>query len=86
MTQSIGPFVERFEPPVTLETPVTERLSGLTVAVKDNFDVKGTVTGGGNPEWAEDQAPAAYNASAVQTLLDNGAALAGKVHMDETRL
>ncbi|MAU21860.1 MAG: amidase [Martelella sp.] len=83
MTQSIGPFVERFEPPVTAETPATELLSGLTVAVKDNFDIAGTVTGGGNPEWAEDQAPAARHASAVQTLLENGAALVGKVHMDE---
>ncbi|TNB48393.1 amidase [Martelella lutilitoris] len=83
MTQSIGPFVERFEPPITLETPGSDLLSGLTVAVKDNFDIKGAVTGGGNPEWAEDQAPAVRNAAAVQTLLDNGAALAGKVHMDE---
>ena len=83
MTQSIGPFVERFEPPVTAETPATDLLSGLTVAVKDNFDIAGTVTGGGNPEWAEDQAPAARNAAAVQTLLENGAALVGKVHMDE---
>ena len=83
MTQSIGPFVERFEPPVTAETPATDLLSGLTVAVKDNFDIAGTVTGGGNPEWAEDQAPAARHASAVQTLLENGAALVGKVHMDE---
>ncbi|QQM31622.1 amidase [Martelella lutilitoris] len=83
MTQSIGPFVERFEPPITAEAPVSDLLSGLTVAVKDNFDIEGTVTGGGNPEWAEDQAPAASNAAAVQTLLDNGAALAGKVHMDE---
>ena len=83
MTQSIGPFVERFEPPVTAETPDTDLLSGLTVAVKDNFDIAGTVTGGGNPEWAEDQAPAARHASAVQTLLENGAALVGKVHMDE---
>ncbi len=83
MTQSIGPFVERFEPPITAENTVSDLLSGLTVAVKDNFDIEGTVTGGGNPEWAEDQAPAARNAAAVQMLLDNGAALAGKVHMDE---
>lgn len=83
MTQSIGPFVERFEPLVTAETPATELLSGLTVAVKDNFDIAGTVTGGGNPEWAQDQTPAARNAAAVQTLLENGAALVGKVHMDE---
>ncbi|PRX11933.1 UNVERIFIED_ORG: amidase [Martelella mediterranea] len=83
MTQSIGPFVERFEPPITLAAPVSDRLAGLTVAVKDNFDIEGTVTGGGNPEWAEDQSPADHNAAAVQTLLDNGAALVGKVHMDE---
>ena len=83
MTQSIGPFVERFEPPVTTETPAKDRLSGLTVAVKDNFDIAGKITGGGNPEWAGDQAPAARHAAAVQTLLENGAALVGKVHMDE---
>ncbi|MGV0817889.1 amidase [Martelella sp. AMO21009] len=83
MTQSIGPFVERFEPPIARETPASNLLSGLSVAVKDNFDVANKITGGGNPEWAEDQAAAAHHASAVQTLLDNGAALVGKVHMDE---
>ena len=83
MANLTGPFVARFQPPITLSEPAFSKLDGLTVAVKDNFDVAGSVTGAGNPEWADDQAPAQKHASVVETLLDHGAALSGKAHMDE---
>jgi len=33
-------------------------LKGLTVAVKDMYDIAGQRTGGGSPEWLADQLPA----------------------------
>ena len=41
------------------------------------------MTGFGNPTWAATHPPAAANAPAVQALLDAGAKLIGKTHMDE---
>ncbi|MEW5297920.1 MAG: hypothetical protein WDW36_001098 [Sanguina aurantia] len=58
-------------------------LSGLTFAVKDLFDVAGHVTGFGSPTWLATHAPATATAPAVQLLLDAGANLRGKTHMDE---
>ncbi|HSD22756.1 MAG TPA: amidase [Solirubrobacterales bacterium] len=53
-------------------------LAGLRVVVKDVIDVAGSVTGGGNPDWAAAHEPAAQNAAAVGVLTDAGASLAGK--------
>lgn len=61
-------------------------LNGLTFAAKDLFDVAGTVTGCGTPDWASGRSPAARSAWAVRTLLDAGADLAGKVVTDEISL
>ena len=58
-------------------------LSGATFAVKDIFDVAGTVTGRGNPDWLASHGPAAANAPAVQALLDAGARLVGKTVTEE---
>jgi amidase len=58
-------------------------LHGLTFATKDIFDVAGHVTGCGNPDWLASHAPAAKNATAVQTLLDAGARMVGKTITDE---
>jgi len=66
-----GPAVER-EP--LAEGP----LSGLSFAVKDLFDIAGTVTGYGHPDWARTHPPATATAPVVQTLLQAGARLAGK--------
>jgi amidase len=41
-------------------------LAGLTVAIKDMYDISGERTGGGNPDWLAAQQPAARHASAVQ--------------------
>ena len=61
-------------------------LSGLSFAAKDLFDVAGHVTGGGNPAWAADSAPAETHAWAVARLLSAGADLAGKTITDEVSL
>ncbi len=58
-------------------------LAGLTFAAKDIFDVKGHVTGGGNPDWKASQPAAAATAWAVQALVDAGATMVGKTHTDE---
>ncbi|MDA1099332.1 MAG: amidase [Proteobacteria bacterium] len=61
-------------------------LSGLTFVAKDLFDVAGYPTGGGNPDWPGNAAPAERHAWAVQALLDGGAALVGKSITDEVSL
>ncbi len=58
-------------------------LRGLTMAVKDVFDIAGHRTGNGNPVWLESHTPAARTASAVQRLLAAGASMVGKTHTDE---
>jgi amidase len=58
-------------------------LDGLTFVVKDLIDVAGCVTGGGNPDWAARQTPAARSAPVVECLLRAGATLVGKTITDE---
>ncbi len=58
-------------------------LAGLTVAVKDMYDIAGERTGGGNPDWLASQPPAAKTAAAVRSLLDAGATVVGKTICDE---
>ncbi|HEY4332623.1 MAG TPA: amidase [Ilumatobacteraceae bacterium] len=58
-------------------------LSGLTLAVKDVFDVVGTVTGAGNPTFATRREPAERSAAAVDQLVAAGASVIGKTICDE---
>jgi amidase len=58
-------------------------LAGVTFAVKDIFDVAGTVTGRGNADWLASHGPATANAPAVHALLDAGARLLGKTITEE---
>jgi amidase len=58
-------------------------LDGVRLAVKDMFDVVGTVTGAGNPTFAADRQPAAASAPAVQRLVAAGATVVGKTITDE---
>jgi amidase len=58
-------------------------LAGLTVAVKDMYDIAGERTGGGSPDWRAVQRPAARTAACVQKLLDAGATVVGKTICDE---
>jgi amidase len=77
-------FIQWFDHPLQASPAINDQpLSGLSVAAKDNFDIRGLITGAGNPEFAEDQKPAAVNAGVVDTLLKNGASIIGKTHMDE---
>jgi amidase len=65
--------------PRLVRSPISSgRLSGLTFAVKDVFDVAGTVTTYGNPDWASTHAPAIATAPVVTSLLQAGARLVGK--------
>lgn len=58
-------------------------LSGLTLGVKDLFDIAGLATGAGNPDWFAGAAPAAVTAPAVQRLVAAGARVVGKTITDE---
>lgn len=58
-------------------------LSGLTLAVKDIFDVAGYVTGCGNPDKVETGQAAPSTAPTAQRLLDAGARFVGKTQTDE---
>jgi amidase len=53
-------------------------LAGLGFAVKDLFDVAGSPTGYGNPDWGRTNPPAAATAPVIQALLQAGASLRGK--------
>ena len=61
-------------------------LQGLTFAAKDLFDVAGLPTGGGNPDWAQQNPVPTSHSWAVGALLDAGADLVGKTVTDEVSL
>lgn len=58
-------------------------LDGLRMAVKDLIDVRGAITGGGTPDWAAAQRPAAAHSPAVASCLAAGANVVGKTVTDE---
>jgi amidase len=58
-------------------------LAGVTFAAKDVFDVAGSVTGAGQPDWLRTHEAADATAPVVQALLDAGARLVGKTQCDE---
>jgi amidase len=58
----------------------------MAFAAKDLFDVRGTVTGCGNPDWARTHLPAERSAWVVDRLLAAGATLVGKTITDEISL
>ncbi|XP_031493263.1 outer envelope protein 64, mitochondrial [Nymphaea colorata] len=87
--KDLGAFIDRFvllpspqPPPPAARLPLTD----LVFAVKDVFDVKGYVTGFGNPDWKATHEPATRTAAAVSSLLKQGAACAGKTMLDEFAL
>jgi amidase len=73
--------------PHDLKAPIVGQgdgpLAGLQAAVKDMYDIAGSRTGGGNPDWLRAQAPATATAAAVQRLLHAGASIIGKTVCDE---
>ena len=70
-------------PEVPVPNAESGPLSGLTLAVKDIFDVAGYRTGCGNPQKEAGSPIAAKTAPTVQALLDAGARFVGKTHTDE---
>lgn len=76
---TVDAFIETY--PVSLKS--TGSLSGLTVGVKDLFDVAGHRCSCGNPDWLKSHQTAEKHAAAVDVLLKKGAAVAGKTHTDE---
>ncbi|WP_274627847.1 amidase family protein [Arvimicrobium flavum] len=70
-------------PEVIVSNSQSGPLAGLTLAVKDIFDVAGLKTGWGNPQRFAEAQPALSSAPAVQALLDAGARFAGKTQTEE---
>ena len=58
-------------------------LQGLTLGIKDLFDIAGIATGAGNPDWFSGAAPATATAPAVARLVDAGGRIVGKTITDE---
>ncbi len=58
-------------------------LRGRRFAVKDVFDIAGTRTGFGNPDWLRTHPPASATAPVIETLLGAGADLIGRTLSDE---
>jgi len=77
----VNAFVDYADVPVP--NAAAGPLAGVTFAVKDIFDVAGYVTGCGNVEKMQEDAPAKANAPCVQRLLDAGARFVGKTHTAE---
>jgi amidase len=89
-----GAFIERFvvartppppPPPPSSSSSPPLPLAGLTVAIKDLYDVAGYRTGFGSPAWlaTKGREPATAHSAAVARLLSAGATLVGKTHLDE---
>ncbi|MCE8417730.1 amidase [Rhodovulum sulfidophilum] len=70
-------------PAIEVENATEGPLAGLTLAVKDLFDVRGYRTGCGCPLKLAAATDAETSAPAVQRLLDAGARFVGKTHTDE---
>jgi amidase len=81
VTDTVDAFVPG--PRLEIEPLSVGRLSGLSFAVKDLFDVVGAVTTYGNPDWAATHPPAVATAPVVLALLQAGARLAGKTKTQE---
>lgn len=70
-------------PPVPVPNAPGGPLAGLTLAVKDIYDVAGYRTGCGNPFVLARSDVKTRTAPAAQRLLDAGARFVGKTHTDE---
>jgi amidase len=70
-------------PEVVVWSTLAGPLAGLTLGVTAIFDVKGYVTGWGNPDRFEEGEVADATAPAVQKLLDAGASFIGKTQTEE---
>ncbi|WP_431269061.1 amidase [Dankookia sp. P2] len=76
LTDTVSAFVPG--PRVERRGAASGPLAGLSFAVKDLYDVAGTPTTYGNPDWARTHPVAAADAPVVQALLQAGGFLRGK--------
>lgn len=84
MLTTRGPFNAFLDmPQVAVPNAESGLLAGLSLAVKDIFDVAGYRTGCGNPDRYAEAIPATTTAPAVQMLLNAGARFAGKTQTEE---
>jgi amidase len=87
LVQEAGRVKDSFFVPHNLDAPIigapTGPLAGLTAVVKDMYDIAGSRTGGGSPDWLAAQKPASKHASAVEKILAAGATITGKTICDE---
>lgn len=70
-------------PAVEVPSSPSGPLAGLTMAIKDLYDVAGYPTGVGHPLKRAESDIKTESAPSVQVLLDAGARFVGKVHTDE---
>lgn len=68
---------------LSIDGAATGPLHGTSFAVKDLYDIKGTVAQSGNPDWGRTHEPATQSALAVRQLLEAGASVRGKTITDE---
>src|SRR5690348_6393211 len=87
LVQEAGCVKDSFFVPHNLDAPIvgarTGPLIGLTAVVKDMYDIAGSRTGGGSPDWLAAQMPASRHAAAVEKILTAGATVTGKTICDE---
>jgi amidase len=87
LVQEAGRVNNSFFVPHNLDAPLvgasTGPLAGLTAVVKDMYDIAGSRTGGGSPDWLAAHKPASHHASAVEKILAAGASITGKTICDE---
>ena len=70
-------------PSILLDGNADGALAGMTGVVKDLFDIAGTKTGAGNPEFLDDATVADASAPAVDRLVAAGVTVIGKSITDE---
>ena len=83
--RQINDEVRAFVPyePVEVASAEAGPLAGLTLVVKDIFDIAGYPTGCGNPIKQSESPAYETSATVVQRLLDAGAEFVGKTNTDE---
>lgn len=81
MTKQLGAFCNHIH--ISIPGIASGPLAGLTLAVKDIYDIAGVPTGCGNPDWLRTHGPAVATASVVRRLIEGGATVVGKTITEE---
>jgi amidase len=85
LNQTISDPVNCFVPhtPPVITGSSSGPLKGMSFTVKDLYDIANYKTGNGNPTWLDTHEPALVTATTVQSCLNAGATMLGKVICDE---